>query len=147
GRTCASSCCRSRSPGSGIGACAKPSSRASMSEHTAPFWHSLARAIAPYAQRADARESAADRRLLALGARLKRPFAAGLRRAEALAARVERAQPEIDALSESALGEAAQGLRVRLRRAGYVPEGVAQAFALVRAAAERSTGLRHFPVQ
>ena len=105
------------------------------------------RACAPYAERADARDSAFDRRLLGLASRLKRPFGNTLRRSAALLGMIDAVQPEIDGLSTSALREEAEALRAPLLKLGFQPERVARAFALVRAAAERSLGMKHFPAQ
>jgi preprotein translocase subunit SecA len=118
-----------------------------MSEQTSASRPSVPRAAAAYAQRADARDTATDRRLLALAARLKRPFGRALQRAAELAARVEREQPWADGLSATKLREAADELRGLFVQRGHAAEPVARAFALVRAAAGRTTGLRHFPVQ
>jgi preprotein translocase subunit SecA len=107
----------------------------------------FSRATAPYAERADARDSAFDRQLLALASRLRRPFGRTLRQSEALVKSVESAQGGIDQLSSNGLSEAADELRAPLLRRGFEPELVARAFALVRAAAGRTLGLRHFPVQ
>jgi preprotein translocase subunit SecA len=98
------------------------------------------RASAAYAERADARNSAFDRRLLALASRLKRPFSS-LKAARHVAELTEKI--EVD----GNLTVAADKLRSPLLRRGFEPELVARAFALIRAAAERSLGLRHFPVQ
>ncbi|MBX9870701.1 MAG: hypothetical protein K2X75_01780, partial [Burkholderiaceae bacterium] len=52
-----------------------------------------------------------------------------------------------DALSDDGLRAAAAGLRPRLRAQGYTPELVAETFALIRAAAARSLGQRHYTSQ
>jgi preprotein translocase subunit SecA len=113
----------------------------------APFWRTAERGPAPYPERADPRETAFDRRLLALGASLKRPLPNTLRGARALVDEVERLQPATDALGSEALREAALALRPALLRRGFEPALVARSFALVRAAAYRELGMRHFPVQ
>ena len=110
-------------------------------------WHSVRRAVAPYGERADERETRMDRFLLAAGAGLKRPFSRALRRAAAVAALVERAQAGADGLTDAKLRAGADELRVAFLRQGFAPELVARSFALVRAAAARTIGLRHFPVQ
>ncbi|MGQ9647142.1 MAG: preprotein translocase subunit SecA [Thermodesulfobacteriota bacterium] len=53
----------------------------------------------------------------------------------------------VEPLTNDAIREAAQSLRQRLRSEGFKREWVAQAFALVREAASRTLGLRHFDVQ
>ena len=105
------------------------------------------RACAAYAERPDARDSALDRRLLAFAARVRRPFGSRLRRAGELVALTESLQHEIDGLSSAALREAADELRSPLLRRGFAPELVARAFAMIRTAAERAVGMKHFPVQ
>ncbi|HSW18004.1 MAG TPA: hypothetical protein VLJ86_12315, partial [Ramlibacter sp.] len=68
------------------------------------------RSEAPYAERADARETAVDRFLHASAAGLRRPFSRSLARARAVADQVEAIQPQIDALDDAALREAAIAL-------------------------------------
>jgi preprotein translocase subunit SecA len=99
------------------------------------------RACAAYAERADPRDGAFDRRLLAFTSRIKRPFSTALRKAEQVANLVEKIEAPAD------LKEAADELRAPLLRRGFEPDLVARAFALVRAAGERTLGMRHFPVQ
>ena len=118
-----------------------------MSESAASLSLKAPRAAAAYAQRADPLDSAVDRRLLEMMARLRRPSRDARRRAAQVAELVEREQPGIDRLGEAALREAADAQRAALLRRGYVPELVARSFALVRAAAGRTLGMRHFPVQ
>ncbi|MDB5856872.1 MAG: secA [Ramlibacter sp.] len=113
----------------------------------AVFWRTAERGPAPYPERADAKETAFDRRLLAAAAWLKRPLPTALRRARALVDEVERLQPGIDALGQRALRGEAEALRPLLLRQGFVPELAARSFALVRAAAQHELGMRHFPVQ
>ncbi len=55
--------------------------------------------------------------------------------------------PVLKDMPDAELKEISQILRQRLRSGGYRKDLVAQSFALVREAAERSTGLRHFNVQ
>src|SRR5207244_13598408 len=104
------------------------------------------RACAAYAERADARDSAFDRRLLALAARVRRPFGSRLRRAGELVALTASLQPESDALSSAALREAADDLRSPLLRRGFAPELVARAFALISHAVRRSHGTQSIQV-
>lgn len=113
----------------------------------AVFWRDAERGAAPYAERADQKETAFDRRLLALSAWLKRPLPTALRRARSLVEEVERLQPAIDALGRQALRGEAEALRPALLRNGFTPELAARGFALVRAAAHHELGMRHFPVQ
>jgi preprotein translocase subunit SecA len=60
---------------------------------------------------------------------------------------VERATREVSSMSDRRLREAAAMLRGQLMREGFVVLGVARAFAVVREAATRWVGLRHYPVQ
>ena len=108
-------------------------------------WRAVHRATAPYGERADERETRMDRFLLAAGAGLKRPFSRALTRAAAVAVLVEREQT--DGLTDEKLRAGADELRIAFLRRGFAPELVARSFALVRAAAARTTGLRHFRVQ
>jgi preprotein translocase subunit SecA len=105
------------------------------------------RAQSPYAERADLRDSPFDRFVVAALAGLRRPFLRGVARARVVAESVETHQPHIDSLTDDALLAAAGVLRVELVRAGFETEPVARAFAMVRAAAGRTLGLRHFPAQ
>ncbi|OGA04951.1 MAG: hypothetical protein A3H35_11375 [Betaproteobacteria bacterium RIFCSPLOWO2_02_FULL_62_17] len=118
-----------------------------MSDAAGLFWRGIERGFAPYAERADARESATDRRLLAAGAWLRRPFSSGLRRARLVADLTEQIRPEVEKLGEAALREHADELRVAFLRRGFENALVARAFALVRTAAQRQVGMTHFPVQ
>ena len=118
-----------------------------MSDAAGLFWRAVPRAAAPYAQRADERETRLDRVLLAAGARLTRRFGRRLRRAEQVAQIAEREQAWAGSLSEDKLLEAAGDLRAALLRHGFVPDLVGRSFALTRAAAQRTIGLSHFPVQ
>jgi preprotein translocase subunit SecA len=119
-----------------------------MSERAELFWLSAPRAAAAYAERADAPETTVDRRLLELAARVRNPLGkSALRRAAQVAEMAEREQSGVDGLTDPRLRAAADELRPQLMRRGFAPELAARAFALVRAAAARTIGLRHFPVQ
>jgi preprotein translocase subunit SecA len=118
-----------------------------MSEALANPWRDVRRAVGPYGERADLRDSRLDRFLASAGAGLARPFSRALRDAAHVAALVEREQAAVDALGEKALVDAAASLRAPLLRQGFTPALVARAFAMVRTAASRTLGLRHFPAQ
>ncbi len=60
---------------------------------------------------------------------------------------VNRHAASVEDLDESAILGLSRELRQRLRNEGYTEDLVAQAFALVREVAERTTGLRHRDVQ
>jgi preprotein translocase subunit SecA len=118
-----------------------------MSDQVNCPWRAVRRTVSPYAERADDHESRFDRFLLAAGAGLKRPFSRALRRAAEVAALTEREQATSDGLSDEQLRAAAGELRVALLRQGFMPALVARSFSLVRTAAARTVGLRHFPAQ
>ena len=101
-----------------------------------------------YPERLDRRRPGA---LDKLGARVAGPV---LRRLRARAARGERLLPlaaahgpAVAGLGERRLRESAADLREPLRRQGFADEPVARAFALVREAASRALGERHYDVQ
>ena len=79
------------------------------------------------------------------------PFARRLRARRALAtdiaALVAREQEGLRDITLERIGRIADELRVALRREGLTDTRVAQSFALVRAAAERTLGMRHFDCQ
>jgi preprotein translocase subunit SecA len=144
---CGSACNPNRWLRNGTGGCGNCSSSASMSEQAALFWRSLPRSSAPNAERADENEGKIDRFLLGAGARIRRPLSGALKRARTVARLVEDAQPAVSGLSEAKLRDAALDMRIALLRNGFTPQLAARAFALVRAAAQRTVGLSHFPVQ
>lgn len=118
-----------------------------MSEGTERFWCSHPRAVAPHPERAEIVESAVNRFLLAWIARLRKPFARELRRADSFVDQVDAEQSWADALSDDELKETAQSMRGVLLREGFTPELSARCFALVRSAASRTVAMSHFPVQ
>lgn len=105
----------------------------------------------PYAERARPELQWHDRTALALDSTLLAPVRDLLQRDLRVMRRVAQdalARAEaMDALSDDALRAAAAGLRPRLRAQGYTPELVAETFALIRAAAARSLGQRHYTSQ
>ena len=108
-------------------------------------------AARPYAERSEEEpgwhDAAAEYLLAAairpLRNRLRDP-ARRLRRIVAFAARHEDA---LRAASDAELRALAAGMRARLRRDGFVPGVVGACFALVREAASRTLGKRHYPPQ
>jgi len=101
----------------------------------------------PYPERDAPREGRLER--FVSGVRF---FTGGLhlggRRLERIVAAVSQAAPGLEGASDRELLERAQRLGGELRRGGFAEPGRAgQAFALVREAAARSVGLRHFDVQ
>ena len=108
----------------------------------------LAARADPYPQRRDWREipwldRAGERLRLMLFGRRRVSSA----RLAAFAAAVEAAQARVDALDASGREQSLRAVRARLRRDGFAPNVVADAFALVRRAAGEILGLRHFPTQ
>jgi preprotein translocase subunit SecA len=100
-----------------------------------------------YPERDEAREGKLERFVTAL-----RYFTGGMRvgagRLERIVAATRAAADGLERLSDAELLERAAQLKLRLRREGFEAlELAAGAFALVREAAARSTGLRHFDVQ
>jgi len=69
------------------------------------------------------------------------------RRARTLVARVDALAAELATLDDDALRAQARTLRIELRRSGFVFEPVARVFALVREAASRVLGQRHYATQ
>lgn len=118
-----------------------------MSEAATARWRDIERAAAPYTERFERRDSQLDRTLLETYAVLTRPFSRAVRRSREVVALVEREQERVDAMTDDELRVSAFHLRAKLLRSGFLPELVAQAFALVRTAAQRTVGLTHFPVQ
>jgi preprotein translocase subunit SecA len=102
----------------------------------------------PYPQRNDAPPaSALDEAGLALTGALARKLRARASLMRRMVTLTREAGGRFDALDESGLREASRELRVRLRREGLQEGPVAQAFALVRAAASRTLGMRPFDTQ
>jgi len=102
---------------------------------------------APYPEREELREGRLERFVTAL-----RYFTGGARTGERSLARIVAATAQAGAAlagaPDEALGARAQRLRIRLRREGFGELALAaEAFALMREAASRTLGLRHFDVQ
>ncbi|HZP92259.1 MAG TPA: preprotein translocase subunit SecA [Burkholderiales bacterium] len=99
----------------------------------------------PYPEREEARENALDRLISAsryiAGRRL-----ASRRRLSRIVDAV-RAREEVDELTLPEITARANALRPRLRREGFTLPLAGEVFALVRAAATKTLGLRHFDVQ
>jgi preprotein translocase subunit SecA len=96
-------------------------------------------------------EPHADEKLEQIGSALTGMVSRSLRarrgRARAIVGQVRRAEGAFKGLEVSELREQARELKLKLRREGMRDELVAQAFALVREAAERTVGMRHFDSQ
>jgi preprotein translocase subunit SecA len=101
----------------------------------------------PYPERREIDPNWLDGALSAGYGRLA-PRLAGISKWQAqIIAEVEAATPEVSTMSDRRLREAAERLRGQLMREGFAALAVAGAFALVREAATRRVGLRHYPVQ
>jgi preprotein translocase subunit SecA len=101
----------------------------------------------PYPEQSIPRAGWLDKTADAIAAPLARRVRARRVVATDIAALVAREQ---DALRNATLGDIGRGaieLRAALRREGLTETRVAQSFALVRAAAERTLGMRHFDCQ
>jgi preprotein translocase subunit SecA len=61
--------------------------------------------------------------------------------------RVEHAGADLDAMSPEALRDETRAVSLRLRRDGFVDDVVLRSFAIVREAAQRTLGMRHFDNQ
>ena len=116
-----------------------------------PFDAGLLAPGRPYAERAEHVPSRPDLVARALAAVTLRPLgrlvrnpATGLR---AVVASTDRHGPAMQALSDPDLLLAARGMRSRLRHDGFTLTNVGKCFALVREAASRTIGMRHFDPQ
>ena len=105
----------------------------------------------PYFERSEKEPPWYDRTAEFLLARVVRPVHATLRDpARALrpiVAATDRHEAAMRALSDDALRTLALGMRGRLRRAGFTVPLVGECFALIREAADRTLGKRHYPSQ
>lgn len=99
-----------------------------------------------YLERAEQKEPLLEEYLRALLARVPRvrPRA---RRLRELATRTNLLEPEMQALSDSALAASLQAACLEMRRRGFTDPLVARAFAATREASVRTLGLRHYDVQ
>ena len=105
----------------------------------------------PYAERSENEPQLHDRAAELLVGRVIRPAldrvynpVRALGRIVELAARHE---GEMARASDPVLAERAQSMRARLRRHGFTPPLVAESFAVIREAASRTVGQRHFDPQ
>ncbi|WP_457423940.1 preprotein translocase subunit SecA [Roseateles sp. P5_E7] len=105
----------------------------------------------PYAERDDEESAWHDRAALQLWHGALAPLLSRSGRAEAVARRLceqaQRLAPELAALDDAALQARFRSLGPALRRQGFRREPVAQCFAIVREAAGRVLGLRHYDSQ
>jgi preprotein translocase subunit SecA len=122
-----------------------------MSSRALPFQQALLAGGRPYAERAEDHEAWHDRLAQALDAAALAPLRRGLHQlmggSRRLVHQVDELAPEMKRLSDEALRARAAGMRPRLRKEGFTRALTAQAFALVREAAGRTMGQRHFDTQ
>ena len=100
-----------------------------------------------YAERETPRHGAFDRFAAALAAPVQRWRARSWKRWAHLPALVDASGVGLDLLSPEELRERSAAIGHELRRQGFTDPLVSQAFALVREAAGRTLGQRHFPEQ
>ena len=105
----------------------------------------------PYPERADEQSGWHDRTAEFLFAAMIAPLNDRLRnskrRLQHIVELTNRHERYFQSVLDEELVRRAQGMRARLRRDGFVPELVGECFALVREAASRTTGQRHYRSQ
>jgi preprotein translocase subunit SecA len=105
----------------------------------------------PYPERAEEQSGWHDRTAEFLFAAMIAPFSDRLRNSKRRLQHIVELTNRYERNFQSALDEdlvqRAQGMQARLRRKGFSPELVGECFALVREAASRTTGQRHYDSQ
>jgi preprotein translocase subunit SecA len=106
-------------------------------------------ADAPYAEKADRKENHLDGALLGAWGHVSPYFLSALarNRLKCLALQVDSLEPLFRNFADRRLRELADELRPRLLSASLYSQEIARSFALVREAARRYLGMRHFHVQ
>lgn len=106
-------------------------------------------ADAPYAEKADRKESHLDDALLGAWGHVSPYLLSKLTRSrlERIALQVDNLEPLFKSCPDRRLRELADELRPRLLSAGPYSQEIVRSFALVREAARRHLGMRHFHVQ
>ena len=108
-------------------------------------------AARPYPERAEEQSGWHDRAAEFLFAAMIAPVSDRLRnsryRLQKIVELTDRHERYFQAALDEDLVRRAQGMRARLRRDGFAPELVGECFALVREAASRTTGQRHYSSQ
>ena len=105
----------------------------------------------PYPERAEEQLGWHDRTAEFLFAAMIAPFSDRIRNSKHRLHRIVELTNKharyLQSVMDDELVRRAQGMRSRLRRDGFTPELVGECFALVREAASRTTGQRHFNSQ
>src|SRR3954468_11957891 len=105
----------------------------------------------PYAERAERDPAFHDRLAELLLRAAVKPASKWLRdparRLRGIVDFAERHDRSMRSASDAQLGELARAMRGKLRRSGFASELVGECFALVREAAARTIGQRHYPTQ
>src|SRR5437870_3318839 len=105
----------------------------------------------PYPERAEREPGLHDRAAEFLLATTLRPACGWVRnpasQLRTIIEHVERHQDRLGQATDAELMVLARGMRYRLRRNGFAPSLVGECFALVREAAERTIGQRHYDAQ
>jgi preprotein translocase subunit SecA len=104
-------------------------------------------ATGPYPERAWPRDGLLDRAGMRVRAAVARRLLGGRSRREALVRAVAAQEGSVSGLGEAALRAEGEEAGLRLRREGFQMDLAARAFALVREAAGRTLGQRHYDVQ
>lgn len=122
-----------------------------MSSRALPFQPELLAGGRPYAERAEEPQDWHDRLAQVLDAATLAPLRQGLHRlagdVDRLVAQVDALAPALAPLPDDALRLRGAALRPRLRKEGFTRALAAEAFAVVREAATRVLGQRHFETQ
>ncbi len=122
-----------------------------MSSRVAPFSAMALASGRPYAERSDDAPEWLDRFASGLYRMTLDPLAGLLStmpvQMRRVAESVEQVEPALRLLPDDALRARAGAMRARFRRHGFTLEGVAECFAITRAAAERTLGQRHYATQ
>ena len=105
----------------------------------------------PYVEREEEDPGWHDRLAIMLYAAAVAPVASAVASAQGRMAQIvaatEQQEAGLEALPDDALRLRAAAMRVRLRREGFVLDAVAECFALIRVAASRTMGQRHYASQ
>ncbi len=117
----------------------------------APFADVAVAGGRPYVEREEQEPGWHDQLAITLYAAAVAPVASAVASAQGnmaqIVAATERREAGLEALPDDALRLRAAAMRARLRREGFVLDAVAECFALIRVAASRTMGQRHYASQ